>query len=136
MKLLFFLSIGFVLTAAHAAPDVNSDDKKDQYQIIVDGKTLGEVIVSSVFVGQPVIESTKIEVTVNCSAGYKLNSRIEQKQSFKTYDYGAGGKLSQWDAKKNELTIFHRTALIKDGSPVIHEEKTIVSPLVTACVKK
>ena len=89
----------FAVQVSYASPEaVNEKDKKDSYSIIDSSQNVGKILVQSKFVGDPILESTKISVQVRCSENYKLNPK-KKFQSIQVYDYGKNGILSKWDDK-------------------------------------
>lgn len=136
MKYFFILCMLFAVQVSYASPEaVNEKDKKDSYSIIDSSQNVGKILVQSKFVGDPILESTKISVQVRCSENYKLNPK-KKFQSIQVYDYGKNGILSKWDDKNKTLTVYYRTGVVNtNGEPVIDKSMTWTLPLADACTK-
>lgn len=135
MKLILIIICMFA-SQAYAKEEVNLDDKTDSYKIMEQGKKIGDVTISARFVGEAILESTEIKISIQCAASYKLDEKFKKNQKMMVYDYGAKGKLSEWNSATNTLKIFYRTAKNVDEAPVIEKSVTLNVDLAKACKKK
>lgn len=137
MRFILVVCTLLVSSFALAKESMNAKNKSDSYKIMSNGLVIGTVTVATKYTGEPMMEGTTIRAEIKCSAGYKLNPKYNKPNEFAAYDYGANGKLSEFNAKKNQLTIFHRSASVNDdGKPEIDESMEMVIDISQACLKK
>jgi hypothetical protein len=137
MKLFTFLALTTfcIVSAASAEEEVNLQDKTEKHIILNGNKKIGSIVVQSKFIGEPILQSTQLSVVVSCEVGYTV-SKQAKKNTLETYDYGANGKLSDWNSKTKQLSVFHRTGVIEDGEPFIDKSMIWALDFSKACVKK
>lgn len=126
-------------TAAHAQDaELNPTDHPvvNRYRLSDHGRVSGQVKVREVFVGEPIVESVRITVSVRCAHGFHKKSG-SRNLALAAYDYGRSeriSELSRFDPSTQVLTVYYRTAKISDdGRPLIDKDIARRFELTGAC---
>lgn len=140
LSMLFIAAlISLPASAAHAQDaELNPTDHPvvNRYRLSDHGGASGQVKVREVFVGEPIAESVRITVSVQCAKGFHKKSG-SRNESLAAYDYGRSeriSELSSFDPSTQVLTVYYRTAKISDdGRPLIDKDIARRFELTGAC---
>lgn len=138
---LFICSGALVISLGAAATEIplNMKDKRDVHEIIVSGRLVGKVEISTRFAGEPVAFPVRIQVRVRCEPGF-TQREFDRPRIWQAYDYGTRAepsRLSTYDRVNHELVVHYWVSRMDPERGAIHDrQRSRRFSLSQACLSK